>query len=158
MPRFRAWDGTELAYRIDGSGAPLVCIPGGPGQAVEYLGDLGGLNRHRTLILLDNRGTGESQVPHDPVTYRVDQLVRDVDALRHHLGLERMDLFGHSASGGICLLYAAAYAHRIDHLVLVSPSLASSTSRPTSMSKRFWPSAITSRGTTRRSPPCMPMR
>jgi pimeloyl-ACP methyl ester carboxylesterase len=123
MPRFRSWDGTELAYRIDGSGAPLVCIPGGPGQAVEYLGDLGGLNRHRTLILLDNRGTGESQVPHDPVTYRVDQLVRDVDALRHHLGLERMDLFGHSASGGICLLYAAAYAHRIDHLVLVSPSL-----------------------------------
>jgi pimeloyl-ACP methyl ester carboxylesterase len=34
-----------------------------------------------------------------------------------------MDLFGHSASGGICLLYAAAHAHRIDHLVLVSPSL-----------------------------------
>ena len=123
MPRFRSWDGTELAYRSDGSGPPLVCIPGGPGQAVEYLGDLGGLNRHRTLILLDNRGTGESQVPQDPLTYRVDQLVRDVEALRDHLGLERIDLFGHSASGGICLLYAAAYEHRIDHLVLVSPSL-----------------------------------
>jgi pimeloyl-ACP methyl ester carboxylesterase len=34
-----------------------------------------------------------------------------------------MDLFGHSASGGTCLLYAAAYAYRIEHLVLVSPSL-----------------------------------
>jgi pimeloyl-ACP methyl ester carboxylesterase len=54
---------------------------------------------------------------------RVDQLVRDVDALRNHLGLERMDLFGHSASGGTRLLYASAYAHRMDHLVLVSPSL-----------------------------------
>jgi pimeloyl-ACP methyl ester carboxylesterase len=38
MRRFRSWDGTELAYRVAGSGPPLVCIPGGPGQAVEYLG------------------------------------------------------------------------------------------------------------------------
>lgn len=123
MPRFRSWDGTELAYEVDGAGPPLVCIPGGPGQAVEYLGDLGGLDRHRTLILLDNRGTGASQAPQDPVTYRVDQLVRDVEALRLHLELERMDLLGHSASGGICLLYAVAHPDRLDHLVLVSPSL-----------------------------------
>jgi pimeloyl-ACP methyl ester carboxylesterase len=123
MRRFRSWDGTELAYRVAGAGPPLVCIPGGPGQAVEYLGDLGGLSDHRTLILLDNRGTGASQAPQDPVTYRVDRLVLDVEALRDHLGLDRVDLFGHSASGGICLLYAAAYPERLDHLVLVAPSL-----------------------------------
>jgi pimeloyl-ACP methyl ester carboxylesterase len=75
------------------------------------------------LILLDNRGTGASQAPQDPVTYRVDRLVRDVEALRGHLGLDRMDLFGHSASGGICLLYAAEHPRRLDHLVLVAPSL-----------------------------------
>jgi pimeloyl-ACP methyl ester carboxylesterase len=123
MRRFRSWDGTELAYRVVGSGPPLVCIPGGPGQAVEYLGDLGGLSSHRTLILLENRGTGASQTPQDPMTYRVDRLVQDVEALRDHLGLDRMDLFGHSASGGICLLYAAGHSHRIGHLVLVGPSL-----------------------------------
>lgn len=123
MRRFRSWDGTELAYRVAGSGPPLACIPGGPGQAVEYLGELGGLGGQRTLILLDNRGTGASQVPEDPATYRVDRLVLDVEALREHLGLERMDLFGHSASGGTCLLYAAGYPRRLDHLVLVGPSL-----------------------------------
>lgn len=122
MRRFRSWDGTELAYRVVGSG-PLMCIPGGPGQAVEYLGELGGLSEHRTLILLDNRGTGASQAPRDPTTYRVDRLIQDVEALRGHLGLDRMDLFGHSASGGICLLYAAEHPHRLDHLVLVDPSL-----------------------------------
>ena len=123
MRSFRSWDGTELAYRAVGSGPSLVCIPGGPGQAAEYLGDLGGLSRHRTLILLDNRGTGASQPPQDPATYRVDRLVRDVEALRDHLSLDRMDLLGHSASGGTCLLYAAEYPHRLDHLVLVDPSL-----------------------------------
>lgn len=123
MRRFRSWDGTELAYRVAGAGPPLVCIPGGPGQAAEYLGDLGGLSGHRTLILLDNRGTGASQAPQDPGTYRVDRLVQDVEALRNHLGLDRMDLFGHSASGGTCLLYAAAHPNRLGHLALVAPSL-----------------------------------
>jgi alpha/beta hydrolase fold len=83
--RFRSWDGTDLAYRVVGSGPPLVCVPGGPGQAGDYLGELGGLSRHRTLILLDNRGTGASSVPGDAATYRVDRIVRDVEALRRHL-------------------------------------------------------------------------
>lgn len=100
MRRFRSWDGTELAYRMVGTGPPLVCIPGGPGQAVEYLGDLGGLSDHRTLILLDNRGTGASQAPQDPETYRVDRLVQDVEALRGHLGLSRMGLFVQPATDG----------------------------------------------------------
>ena len=123
MRRFRSWDGTELAYQVAGSGPPLVCVPGGPGQAVAYLGDLGGLSSRRTLILLDNRGTGASQAPQDPATYRVDRLVEDVEALRVHLGLDRVDLLGHSASGGIGLLYAAGYPDRLGHLVLVAPSL-----------------------------------
>jgi pimeloyl-ACP methyl ester carboxylesterase len=123
MRRFRSWDGTELAYRVAGSGPPLVCVPGGPGQAVEYLGDLGGLSSKRTLILVDNRGTGASHAPQDPGTYRVDQLVQDVEALRDHLGLDRMDLFVHSASGGTGLLYAAAHPGRLGRLVLACPSL-----------------------------------
>jgi pimeloyl-ACP methyl ester carboxylesterase len=73
--------------------------------------------------LLDNRGTGASQAPQDPGTYRVDQLVRDVEALRDHLGLDRMDLFVHSASGGTGLLYTAAHPERLGHLVVACPSL-----------------------------------
>ena len=52
MRRFESYDGTEIAYSVLGEGSPLVCLPGGPGRAVEYLGDLGGLATSRQLILI----------------------------------------------------------------------------------------------------------
>ncbi|MER7949533.1 alpha/beta hydrolase [Streptomyces sp. NPDC096079] len=120
MPTFTSHDGTELAYRVQGEGEPLVCLAGGPMRDAGYLGDLGGLAAHRTLVLLDARGTGASAVPADPGTYRCDRQVGDVEALRAHLGLERIDLLGHSAGGNLAVLYAAAHPERIRSLVLVT--------------------------------------
>lgn len=97
MPTFTAPDGTRLAYRVEGSGDPVVCVPGGPvGSA--YLGDLGGLSAHRRLIALDLRGTGGSAVPEDTSSYRCDRLVEDIEALRGHLGAARIDLLAHSVA------------------------------------------------------------
>lgn len=123
MRHFASYDGTELGYRVLGDGPPLVCLPGGPGRSVEYFGDLGGLDATRQLLLLDPRGVGASADPADPATFRVDRLVRDVDALRAHLGLERMDLLAHSAGAILGTLYAAAHPQRISHLILVTPGL-----------------------------------
>jgi len=91
-------------------------------QASAYLGDLGGLSAHRSLVLLDLRGTGESAVPADPASYRCDRLVDDVEALRAHLGMEQIDLLGHSAGGALAVLYAARYPDRVGRLELVTPS------------------------------------
>ncbi|MFD0554585.1 alpha/beta fold hydrolase [Streptomyces rectiviolaceus] len=122
MPTFTAYDGTELAYHEKGDGEPLLCVPGGPMRASAYFGDLGGLTAHRRLILLDLRGTGDSAVPTDPATYRCDRLVDDVEALREHLGLDEVDLLGHSAAGNIATLYAARHPKRIRRLVLITPA------------------------------------
>jgi pimeloyl-ACP methyl ester carboxylesterase len=123
MAHFTSWDGIRLGYRRAGHGRPLVCLPGGPGRTPDYLGDLGGLAGIRELILPDTRGTGASEVPADPGTFRCDRLAQDVEALRAELGLARMDLLAHSAAGSVALLYAAAHPKRIDHLVLVTPGL-----------------------------------
>ncbi|GII52565.1 hydrolase [Planotetraspora thailandica] len=123
MFSFVSYDGTVLAYHEQGEGSPLVCLPGGPGRSSAYLGDLGGLATRRRLVLLDPRGTGESAPPADPATYAADRMVADVEALRAHLGLERIDLLGHSAAGALALLYAARHPDRIGHLVLVTPSM-----------------------------------
>jgi len=119
---FSANDGTRLAYHRDGSGAPLICLPGGPMQASAYLGNLGGLSARRTLVRLDLRGTGDSATPANSETYRCDRQVDDVEALRVHLDLDSIDLLGHSAGGSLALQYAVRHPDRIRRLVLVNPS------------------------------------
>jgi proline iminopeptidase len=124
MPTFSASDGTRLAYRVIGSGDPVVCIPGGPTDSL-YLGDLGGLgglSTHRQLIVLDLRGTGQSAIPEDTTSYRCDRLVDDVEALREHLRLPRMDLLGHSAGTNIATQYVARYPKNVSTLALIGPS------------------------------------
>jgi pimeloyl-ACP methyl ester carboxylesterase len=65
--------------------------------------------------LPDTRGTGQSDDAGDPASYRCDRLAGDLEALRAHLGLDRMDLLGHSAAGNLAVLYAAAHPHRVAH-------------------------------------------
>lgn len=118
MPSFPASDGTSLAYRSIGAGDPLLCLPGGPTRDAAYLGDLGGLARHRRLLLPDPRGTvaGDEGSRH--------RQVDDVEALRQHLGLGRIDLLGHSAGADLAVQYAARHPDAVRRLVLIAPSLA----------------------------------
>ncbi|MET7984957.1 MULTISPECIES: alpha/beta hydrolase [unclassified Streptomyces] len=123
MPAFITYDGTELAFDTLGDGPPVVCLPGGPMQDCRYLGNLGGLSAHRRLIMMDPRGTGRSAIPADPDSYRCDRLVDDVEALREHLGLDRMDLLAHSGGTNLAVLYAQRHPERVARLALITPSV-----------------------------------
>ncbi|MGZ4396755.1 MAG: alpha/beta fold hydrolase, partial [Gaiellaceae bacterium] len=85
-----------------------------------YLGNLGGLDEHLELVLLDPRGTGGSDRPADPRAYAIDDYADDVEELREHLGLERIDLFGHSHGGVVAMAYAAKHPERVGRLILAS--------------------------------------
>src|SRR3954470_21413880 len=106
---FSSYDGTKLSYDEVGSGPRLLCLPGGPGRAAAYLEDLGGLTADRTLVLLDARATGRSEVPADPSTLRYDRLADDVEALRQHLGLDAAAVLGHSAGTEVAQVWAARH-------------------------------------------------
>ncbi|MFH8768359.1 alpha/beta fold hydrolase [Streptomyces sp. NPDC017958] len=123
MDFFTSYDGTKLAYHATGDGPALICLPGGPMQDSACLGDLGGLTAHRRLIRLDLRGTGRSARPEDSATYRCDRLVGDVEALRRHLGLDRIDLLAHCAGANLAVSYVSRHAERVGRLVLVTPSV-----------------------------------
>ena len=123
MPTYTSHDGTELAYRVEGTGDPVIVWPGGPARDPAYLGDLGGLATvaGRSLVIPDPRGTGASPLPADSTAYGPSALADDLEALRAHLRLERLDLLCHSAGASVALLYAARHPGRIGRLVLVTP-------------------------------------
>lgn len=122
MPTLTARDGIELAYHVDGDGEPLVCVPGGPMRASSYFGDLGGLAVHCRVVRLDLRGTGDSTHDVDPETCRADRLTEDIEMLRKHLRVKRINVLGHSAGANVAVRYAEMYPQRISHLILSNPS------------------------------------
>jgi pimeloyl-ACP methyl ester carboxylesterase len=97
-------------------------VPGGPGRASAYLEDLGGLARDRTLLLLDLRGTGRSELPADRDSLAFPRLADDVEDVRRALGLHEVDVLGHSAGCHVALVHAARYPGSVRRLVLVTPS------------------------------------
>jgi proline iminopeptidase len=113
-------DGRRLSYRRVGSGPTLVCHPGGPGFSSLYLGELGGLGDELELVIVNPRGTGESDSPADRRAFAIDDYVSDLEELRAHLGLERMWLLGHSHGGVVAIAYAARHPDRIERLILAS--------------------------------------
>ena len=119
---FAAADGTRLAVHVLGTGAPVVCVPGGPGRASAYLEDLGGLSQSHTVLRLDTRGSGLSELPEDRDSLSFPRLADDVEDLRIARGLDTIDLLGHSAGCFISLVYAARYPDRVSRLILVTPS------------------------------------
>jgi len=112
--------GVRIAYELRGTGAPLVLIHGlaydryGWGRLPELLAE-----RFRVL-LLDNRGVGESDAPEGP--YAVSQLAADVVAVLDDAGLERTNVLGVSLGGYIAQEVALSYPRRVERLVLCSTS------------------------------------
>ncbi|MFI1971674.1 alpha/beta fold hydrolase [Streptomyces cinnamoneus] len=123
MPHYTSYDAVDLHYRVlgPGTGTPVVCLAGGPGRDAAYLGDLGGLDAHHTLVVPDSRGTGASPPAPDPARYAFPALAEDVEALRRHLGVERLALLAHDAACATAQAYAAAHGDRLSRLVLVTP-------------------------------------
>ncbi len=121
--------GLSLAFDLTGQGPPLMCHPGGPGLSREHLGTLGGLERVRTLVRLDPRGAGGSAAPDDG-DYSLDAFAADLEELRAHLRLDKVDVFGHSHGAFVAARYAARYPVRVRRLILDAMALRTFEVRP----------------------------
>jgi proline iminopeptidase len=74
--------------------------------------------RHYRIILLDQRGCGRS-TPNAGIDNNTTWLlVADMERLRHHLGVERWQLFGGSWGSTLSLAYAVTHPERVTALVL----------------------------------------
>ncbi|HXH34805.1 MAG TPA: alpha/beta hydrolase [Plantibacter sp.] len=123
MTSFTSHDGTRLHVdlRGDDSLPDLVVLAGGPARHPVYLGDLGGLSSRRRLVILHQRGVGESDEGATEAAASWPALAEDVESLRQWLGSERIELLAHSAGTRVAISYAARYPQRLDRLCLVTP-------------------------------------
>lgn len=113
--------GQPIAYHVIGRGPVCVVWPGGPGLEWTYLRSTEA-EAHLTMVYVEPVGTGSSGRLRDPAGYTMSRYVSDLEALRAHLGLERMCLLGHSFGGMVALRYAVGHLDRLSALILYDTS------------------------------------
>ncbi len=112
-------NGTELFYESHGSGRPLLMMHGGLGLDHTTLRPWhDALSEGAELIYYDHRGNGRSERPASLDDVDHATWIADADALRAHLGHERVVLLGHSYGAFLALEYALRYPGRLDGLIL----------------------------------------
>jgi 3-oxoadipate enol-lactonase len=107
-----------IAYEVLGDGEPLTLVHGLAYDRAGW-GRLPALLSERfRVVLLDNRGVGESDAPPGP--YSVAEMAEDVATVLDNAGIERTNLFGVSLGGYIAQEFALTHPDRVEKLILVS--------------------------------------
>ena len=113
---FFEWHGAE-------SGAPLVCVHGGPGFTSHYLEPLTELSLIAPVILYDQAGCGRSRRGGARKVFSIDGFVSELEDIRRELKIERMHLLGHSFGGLVIGEYALRYPDRVASLIFACASI-----------------------------------
>jgi proline-specific peptidase len=109
-------EGVELRYKTIGNGPQVVVVP----SAIYFEYEFERLiDVNRTLVFYDQRGRGRSSAVADQSRLGMDIEISDLEALRLHLGREKITLIGWSYLGAMVVLYAAQYPRHIDRVVQV---------------------------------------
>ena len=114
----------DLAYETLGSAGrhtPIIAINGGPGLTHVYMvqNDLWTrVARDREVIFYDQRGDGASKVLTSNAPQTMDAQVADLEALRDHLHLDKVDLLGDSFGGFVALAYTLAHPEHVHRLII----------------------------------------
>jgi pimeloyl-ACP methyl ester carboxylesterase len=104
----------QLFYEIMGNGEPILFIHP-PGMGRKTFQKQESLQSVYQLILMDLSGQGESSSPHK---LTLQTFVDDMEAVRRHVGIEQLYLFGYSAGGIVAQEYALQYPDRVRGLML----------------------------------------
>lgn len=117
-----AGDGARLSYRAVGHGEVLVVIHDGPGgeKSIMYDG-FDDLSADMKVVYYDQRGCGRSEPLAASQSCTIEDNVRDLEALRAYLHLDRFSIAAHGWGAVIATEYAMEYPHHLNSLVLITP-------------------------------------
>jgi pimeloyl-ACP methyl ester carboxylesterase len=112
--------GVRIHYRVVGEGPPLV-LHHGFTQTIKrwYLcGYVEALRKDFQLILVDPRGHGASDKPHEPAAYALPLRVADVVAVLDGVNVATATFWGYSDGGRIAFGLAKYSPERISSLII----------------------------------------
>ena len=112
--------GVRIYFEVKGEGPPLVLHHGTLGNSRDWtsFGYAADLARDHRLIIMDARGHGRSDKPHDPAAYDLPLRVADVTAVLDNLEINRANYFGYSMGGWIGFGLAKYVPNRFYSLIL----------------------------------------
>lgn len=127
---YMPFEGFETYYRIVGERsegkAPLVLLHGGPGSTHNYFEVLDRIAESgRQVIMYDQIGCGNSFVEGHPELFNADTWIKELIALREHLGLDEIHLLGQSWGGMQAIWYALEYKPKGIKSYILSSTLSS---------------------------------
>jgi pimeloyl-ACP methyl ester carboxylesterase len=112
--------GVRVHYQIEGTGPALV-LQHGFTQCLEdwvECGYVAALQSKYRLVLIDARGHGRSDKPHDEASYALEHRVADVTSVLDAVGIERAHFWGYSMGGFIGFGMARHASRRLNALVI----------------------------------------
>lgn len=121
MP-FASNNGIHIHYEVEGSGPAIVLHVGYMGRLQDWrrpdVGVVQALRDEYLLILLDPRGFGTSDKPHESSAYTPEQVAADVVAVLDDLTIHRAHFWGYSRGAAVGYRLGALGQDRIRSLIL----------------------------------------
>jgi len=120
-----------------GEGEPIIMVHGGPGYPfTQPFPGLDPLTEKYRFVYFDQRGCGRSTRPFTRFengkkgkhiwqlmsTLGYKNHIKDMEAIRQNLGVEKMILLGHSFGAVLSCLYAQQYSDHVKAMILVAPA------------------------------------
>jgi len=109
----------EVACTAVGDGTPLVVVHGAIGLGAAYMRGLDRWADTFRLVYYDQRGSGATPLG-DPGKVSFAGGIEDLDRLRAALGIDRVNLVGHSAGAILAALYAGSHPESTSSVVLLN--------------------------------------
>ncbi|KAH9902859.1 proline iminopeptidase [Cubamyces lactineus] len=109
-----------LYYELSGNkdGTPVVFLHGGPGGGCDAKDRSFFDPTKYKIILFDQRGAGKSTPTASLEENTTWDLVKDIERLREHLGIDKWHVFGGSWGSTLSLAYSQSHPDRVKTLVL----------------------------------------
>lgn len=114
-------NGTQLHYCRAGEGRPLLLLHGLVGSAQNWRQNITYLAGQASVYAIDLPNMGESERV-SGLDASLESIADRVAAFMDAMGLDVVDVAGHSHGGAVTMMLAARHPHRVRRLILFAPA------------------------------------